>query len=195
MNNSDLHLVTQTLLPVLRGMCYHPEALVVKETADPKGRYDKMIVLEPHVVDGGILNGSDSRQLNAIRRVFWLAFNRFGLNVKTELRDNPEGKRVMGPGFKENPEFEKTTGFTYLFASVLNITLDAGYVLRRDDDTPDSKGRPCTTIRISGADPSDVAAIADMFWPFGYRNGRIISIRTQKLNDYNPPLRTSQVPR
>lgn len=196
MNNSDLHSVTQTLLPVLRGMCYQPEALIVRETTDPDGHYDKIIVIEPHVMDGGILNGAASRQWNAIRRVFWLGFNRYGMNVKAVLRENPEGVREKGPNFRANPNFEKDTNFTHLLAQVMSLTLNGKYVCRREPIVNDAKGRPCLIIRVSGAEPADVAAIADVFWPFGYRNGLIISIRTQKLNDHHhsPLQRTSSLP-
>lgn len=196
MNDSSLHLVTQTLLPVLKGMCYEPELLSVSEVPDPQGNFEKLVIIVPSATDAGILNGAGKRQSTAIRNVFDAAFRRSGIKAEARIHDGGGTKRRLG-NFSPNPNFERDTGFNRLLASVLNITFEQPpRIIRNSEELDHATGFPCQVIVIEG-EPVIISAIADMFYPFGIRQGKKLKIRpTQLRNDnVNNPLRTSPLSR
>ena len=198
MNDSSLHLVTRTILPVLLGMCSEPDKLVVTETEDPKREYQKIIVIKPSRTDAGVLYGGASRQILAIQHVFATAFARCGIKAKAKIEQSYEGEKNPLPRYRFNPEFERTSNFTHVFAKVLNAVFDKPPLIERKEVMDRDSGDPCLVVIVHG-DAAEVSALADMFYPFGIRQGMKLKIRPPKLYDQttrnNPLQRTSAISR
>lgn len=196
MNDSDLHLVTRTILPLLRGMCHKPDELKVTEANCNDGEHSLIVLIDPATCDVGVLNGKAGRTLNGIRGVIAAGFKRFGVNATARIEESYRGELRCGPPIN-TPDFDKS-GFDGIFAQVINIVFPVVPNILRTDDLIDRKdGKTYTRIVIAGH-PSLVNSVADAFYPFGIRQGRklkIVTHNTPTTHESNSTARTREIPR
>jgi predicted RNA-binding protein YlqC (UPF0109 family) len=198
MNDSDLHLVTRTIIPLVKGMCHRPEELRVREGKSTEPGFDHMVFLDPAMCDVGVVNGGGSRTLNGLKGIVSAAFRRYKIKATMRIEETYRGDLQPRSAFKENPNFERDSGFSKIFAHVLNIVFDEVPEIIRTDDLIDRKDGSLYTRIIVDAHPAMVNALADAFFPFGIRQGRrlkIVTPKTQTTYDSQTTQRTRPVPR
>lgn len=198
MNDSDLHLVTRTIIPLVKGMCHKPEELRVRQVNSSDPDFDITILLDPLVCDVGVINGKASRTLNGLRGIVGTAFKRHGIRATVRIEETYRGEIGRAPAFAPNPAFERDSGFTKLFAQILNIMFEVVPPLCRTDGLVDRNDGSEYTRIIVNAHPSHVSAIADAFYPFGIRQGRklkIVTPKPQTTYDSETTQRTRPLPR
>ena len=198
MNDSDLHLVTRTIIPLVKGMCHRPGELRVRQVNAINPVDGIVILLDPAVCDVGVINGKASRTLNGLRGILTAGFGRYGIKANIRIEETYRGEISPVPAFKQNPNFERDSGFTTLFAQILNLVFRPVPHIHRTDGLIDRRDGSEFTRVIIDAHPSTVNAIADAFYPFGIRQGRKIKIvtpKTQTTDESETTQRTRPLPR
>jgi predicted RNA-binding protein YlqC (UPF0109 family) len=170
--------ITELLIPIIRGMCTHPEALEITESQSG-GVFT--ITLSPHTADYRILCGKGGRQIRALQFLVNSFELRGGRMMHLALRESFNGKLEDKRDFTYNPEFDCRRAVEIvrefceiLFARKVDITF------RRKKDTLK------ITVETDPARPDEmptVAALADVFYPYGFRQGCVIKIRSNHEAD------------
>jgi hypothetical protein len=193
MHDSDLHRVTKTILPLIQGMCHNPGELRIREVNSVDKCFDLVVLIDPIVSDIGVVNGGASRTLNGLRGVIAAGFKRYGIRATARIEETYRGDIIAIPPFTANPNFERDSGFTKLFAQIINLVFETPLPrINRTDGLIDRRdGSEYTRIVIDGH-PSHVNSIADAFYPFGIRQGRKIKIVTPKTQTTDESYATSR---
>jgi predicted RNA-binding protein YlqC (UPF0109 family) len=168
------NLCVELLSPLIRGMCKSPDELQISEL-DSDGV--TVIVLLPHANDYRILCGKGGRQIRALQFLVNSFELRLGIPMRLELRESSTGARDS-----ESRKFEVNRDFD-----------DRGCMetVRRICDTLFARScaihfkRKPAELRIEIiTDPKHpeeiptVAALGDVFYPYGYAQGCIIKIKS-----------------
>lgn len=180
MNDSNLHPITVAILSLVKGMCLKPDELKHREIKPSNSPERMTLIISPHMADFRIVCGKGGRQINALRWIVTRVGRRVGLTVDIRLEESYRGEPETGDPFKLNPNFEKESDFSNVFGSILALVFD-----KAPDFTVVTQGdKTKIFMEVDSNNPDDVStvtALADIFYPFGFRHGRRIDIRPSKL--------------
>lgn len=180
MNDASLHPITEAILPLVKGMCLKPDELSHREIKSSRSPDRLTLIISPHMADFRILCGKGGRQINALRWIVTRAGRRLKLTVDIRLEESYRGEPVTGDPFRFNPDFEKDSKFQEVFGNILKIVFDT--VPEFNVVTHGDKTKIFMEVDPNVPDDiSTVTALADIFYPFGFRHGRRLEIRPSKL--------------
>lgn len=190
MNNSFQHPITHIVLPLIEGICKYKEDLQVKERVADN---DVSIVLFPHMADYPKLCGKEGRQIKALRFLVKHMGKKIGVNAEIDIKESWHGEREGKSDFEFNPEFDKHEAIKLLDTFRLAIWPD-NFGTRDVISNTEGDKLHVYLVSISDEDTSLIIALADVFYPYGYRNGRKIVIHIGPNNSEHRTIRQSPVP-
>jgi len=165
----------QLLEPIIRGMCNHPDSLEIQE--DDSDDSTKLTLL-PHTADYRIICGKQGRQIKALQFLAKALSDRSGNGkpMTLELRESFVGDMEEHRPFKPNPKFDPEA-CKALVQTFVNALFGRAVI------THASFNRRRATLHVTIENEPDesaaVAAMGDVFYPYGYGQGCILKISTK----------------
>lgn len=169
MNDHPRHKITKAFLPLIRGMCYHRDDLQIKEA----GLTDLVFTVFPHMADYPILCGTGGRQVKALAYLVKRAGRSMGIAAEFRLKESYIGDTEPVRPFQRNPNFS-VPELMEVLSEIMMLTLGA------DQAVSELEGEKMKIYIDAAHEASTVMALADVFYPYGYRNGQIVEIRQPK---------------
>lgn len=164
----------KTMLPLLRGICLFPADLKVEEELDGRSI---TILIYPHTADFRLVCGKDGRQIKALKFLAIQANKKSRVydRVDVKLEESYFGEAQRAKDYSHNPDFDQI-GFQRMLDSILDQVFDEvphyTIVFR--------EGKMKIYVDTRPGSPTDmptVTALADLVYPYGFRNGQKIEIR------------------
>lgn len=156
---------------LIRGICYHESDLRIRENVT-----DELVDMTflPHMADLPLLIGKEGRQCKAIRFLCEAIGKTQGVTVKIEFEESYVGQNDPWRPFVPNPEFKRST-FSEVFDPICYL------LFRQIPEYHILSNLDRLTVRLEALpeDTDVVRALSDAFYPFGFRNGRKIRIRSR----------------
>lgn len=177
MNDQPKHPITLTLLPILRDLCVYPEGLIIVEEANDR---DLTIIALPEQIDRGTIVGKGGRVLDAINAVVGLCGERIGVKAVMQLdSEKPINPKHRMTPFMVDDEFGVD--------EVVNLVRPlAEMTLGQVKISGHLNGGGEAVIYIAHENKDAIKSISDIFFPLGYRQGRIIKIKPANDETTNP---------
>jgi predicted RNA-binding protein YlqC (UPF0109 family) len=161
-DTSDLHPITRVLATVAKACCYHPDDFEVFEVLQSGMLTVKLC---PHMGDIRLLIGADGRQSRAYNYLADVMARRHGLEEgqcyieESYLGEREERSIEFNPEFTPDAFLEALTPVVRLALGLPVHSIDAeGQTYKAFVDAPEE-------------DVATVAAIGDVLFPLGRRNG------------------------
>lgn len=175
------HPITKAFIPIISGMCRHADVLNVTEEMDKADPFDSdtlVITVLPHQADFPVICGTRGRQIKSIKHLVERAGEHFQMEARINLEESMIGSPEPRDKFQQDPEFDVA-----LFERQLREI--AVLVFSRIPEI--AIERFCDKLRVvvTPPNPEDlptIVALADLFYPWGYRKGMIVDIKPPKEN-------------
>lgn len=190
MNNSLQHRISKLVIPLVEGICKYCDDLEIKERIEGD---NVSILVSPHMADYPKLCGQDGRQIKALRFIVKQVGIHLNVIADIDLKESWRGQREEKRPFAFNPDFQEAKAVALLndFRNELwpLSAHEQVMTLREDGDRLHIYLTPA-----NASDASIIIALADIFYPYGYRNGRKIVIHVGPENSEHRTIRQSAVP-
>lgn len=168
------------IFALIQSICYHPNDLKASEKVS-NGRVE--IEFHPHMGDIPILIGREGRQYKAIRYLAESIGRLHHQDVSIEIEESYVGKQERRE-FVEDPKFSVEP----LLDVLLHVARAAlGFVPKYEVIANPEKVTVALDLPV--AHNGIVVALADAFYPYGYRHGRKVRIRNANYRaalEYSP---------
>jgi predicted RNA-binding protein YlqC (UPF0109 family) len=192
MNNSLHHPISKIVFPLVEGICKYPEQLEIKERNGTEPN-SITIVLYPHMADYPKLCGMDGRQIKALRFLVKRMGEKMSIGAELDLKESWNGDRENKTPFEHNPNFDKTAAIELITMFEMAIWPDS-FNDRTVKTRQEGDKWHIYLTATKEEDQSLIVALADVFYPYGYRNGCKIVIHAGPENSEHCTIRKSPVP-
>jgi len=172
-----MNSLSELLFPLLRGMVTDPQGLKIVE--QPPVNRMALIAVTPAAADYRILCGTGGRTIRALSALTSLLGHALGTPARLELRENFQYNQAPNVPFIQNDDFDKR-------ACIDNIKQFCAVLFDREVPITWNPNAPGVLEVWIDADLDDakevstVFALGESFYPYGYRQGTMIKIKTLK---------------
>lgn len=172
MNHELTHPISRALLPIVRGMCYHPEDLAIKES---RGNSVLEIQFFAHKADMPILIGKAGRQAAAFRKFGLEAGKRSRERVDISFFESGIGEPEPNHEFIFNPLFSKAE-----LDELLDPLIKLAFGRTIHCEFEIEGGIFKVKMEVEEAEVLLAKAIGDMIFPLGKTQGRRIEVKPKR---------------
>jgi predicted RNA-binding protein YlqC (UPF0109 family) len=189
MNNSLHHPITKAVVPLIGGICKYKSHLEVKEQVNS----GVTIFLLPHMADYPKVCGSGGRQIKALRFLVKRMGNILGIKAFIDLKESWIGDREDDIPFVRNPDFDEQQAIE-LLDGFRHLLWPQGFENQKISALIEGDKMHIYLMPNSDSDVVTINALADVFYTYGYANGRKIVIHDGPENNEHRTIRQSPIP-
>lgn len=157
---------------VVKGTCYHADALKTKHTIEPARA---ILTFIPHMSDIPLLIGKSGRVSKAYRYLAKAMSEANGILVDIAFQESYEGRQERYSPAVIDPHFD-IRKFEEVFEPLCLCLYGS---VPRYEARPGREGQTKIRMEVDETENPIVFALGDVMYPWGLRNGQRISVRSQ----------------